>query len=106
VDDEPSHRDLLAMVCAYEGGEVRTAEAGAAGIRSALEEPPDVVLLDMVLPDMSGLEVLRRLRAELPLTGVVVVSARDSDRDRAEAREAGAAVYVAKPFSVAELTAR
>jgi two-component system OmpR family response regulator len=104
VDDDPSIRELLAMVCAYEGWEVRTADAGRAGIGSALERPPDVVLLDMMLPDMDGLEVLRRLQAELPRTAVVVVSARDSAQARAAAQDAGGAGYVTKPFGVAELT--
>src|SRR3954470_8809237 len=104
VDDEPHIRELLAMVCAYEGWDVRTAEAGEPGIRSALERPPDVVLLDMMLPDMDGLAVLRRLGAELPRTAAVVVSARNSVHERAAARDAGAAGYVTKPFGLAELT--
>jgi two-component system, OmpR family, response regulator len=105
VEDPPPLRELLARVCAYEGWKGGTAEAGEPGIRSAVEWRPDVVLLDMMLPDIDGLEVLRRLRAALPRTAVVVVSARDSAHDRAVARDAGAAGYVTKPFGVAELTA-
>jgi two-component system, OmpR family, response regulator len=103
VDDEPPIRELLAMVCRYEGWEVGTAEAGAPAIRWAAEHGPDVVLLDLMLPDVDGLEVVRRLRAELPGAAVVVVTALDSTRSRAAAREAGAIGYVTKPFCLDEL---
>jgi two-component system, OmpR family, response regulator len=103
VDDETPLRELLAMACRYEGWEVRTAETGALAVRSAQEHRPHVALLDMELPDVDGLEVLWRLRAELPGTAVVVVTARDSARSRRAAREVGARGCVAKPFGAAEL---
>jgi two-component system OmpR family response regulator len=103
VDDEPSIRELLAMLCAYEGWEVATADAGEPALRSARALPPDVVLLDLMLPDMDGLTVLRRLRAEHPAVAVLVVSARGAAGDRRAVLAAGAAGYVAKPFGLAAL---
>jgi two-component system OmpR family response regulator len=104
VDDEPAIRELLAMVCAYEGWDVRTAEAGEPALRAVREQPPDVVLLDMMLPDLDGLTVLRRMHASSPALPVIMVSARDSLEDRAALLAAGAVGYVTKPFGVAALT--
>ena len=105
VDDEPAIRELLSMICAYEGWDVRTAEAGGPALRAVQEQPPDVVLLDMMLPDLDGLAVLRAIHASLPALPVIMVSARDSTEDRAALLAAGAAGYVTKPFGVAALTA-
>ena len=66
VDDEPSLAELMASVLRYEGWEVRTAGDGLSAVRTGREFRPDAVVLDVVLPDLGGLEVLRRLRAELP----------------------------------------
>jgi two-component system OmpR family response regulator len=104
VDDEPAIRELLAMVCAYEGWEVRTAEAGEPALSEARARPPDVVLLDVMLPDLDGLTVLRRLHAAFPALPVIMVTARDSAQDRAALFAAGAAGYVTKPFGVTALT--
>ena len=70
VDDELSICELLSMALRYEGWDVRTAENGAAAVRTARDFRPDAVVLDVMLPDMDGLEVLRRLRAENPLLPV------------------------------------
>ena len=104
VDDEPAIRELLSMICAYEGWDVRTAEAGGAALHAVHDQPPDVVLLDMMLPDLDGLAVLRAIHASYPALPVIVVSARDSAGDRAALLAAGAAGYVTKPFGVAALT--
>jgi two-component system OmpR family response regulator len=105
VDDEPAIRELLAMVCAYEGWEVRTAEAGEPALRALRADPPEVVLLDSMLPDLDGLTVLRRIHASIPELPVIMVTARDSAQDRAAVLAAGAVGYVTKPFGVAALTA-
>src|SRR4051812_50023196 len=97
VDDEPSIRELLAMLCAYEGWEVATADAGGPALRSARELPPDVVLLDMMLPDMDGLSVLRGLGAEHPRIAVLVVSAREGGGAPRAGRAAGAARDAGEP---------
>jgi two-component system OmpR family response regulator len=104
VDDESAIRELLAMICAYEGWDVRTAGAGEPALQTAREWPPDVVLLDRMLPDLDGLTVLRRLHTEFPRLPVIMVTARDSAHDRAALLTAGAAGYVTKPFGVAALT--
>jgi two-component system OmpR family response regulator len=104
VDDEPVLRELLSMICAYEGWEVATAEAGEPALRALRARPPAVVLLDMMLPDADGLTVLRWIRAEFPHLPVIMVTARDSARDRAALLAAGAAGYVTKPFGIPALT--
>ena len=105
VDDEPPIRELLSMVCAHEGWDVVTAGAGEPAITEARATRPDVVLLDRMLPDLDGLEVLRRLRADAPALPVVLVTARDSAEDRAEALAAGVTGYVGKPFALTDLVA-
>src|ERR1700752_3577888 len=77
VDDEPSLAELLASVLRYEGWNVVTAGTGAEAVRTAREFRPDAVVLDIMLPDFNGLEVMRRLRAELPQVGVLFLTARD-----------------------------
>jgi two-component system OmpR family response regulator len=104
VDDEPAIRELLSMICAYEGWDVRTAAAGGPALRAVQEFPPDVVLLDRMLPDVDGLTVLRSIHASFPGLPVIMVTARDSAQDRAALLAAGAAGYVTKPFGVAALT--
>jgi two-component system OmpR family response regulator len=104
VDDEPAIRELLSMICVYEGWDVATADAGETALREVRAQPPDVVLLDMMLPDADGLTLLRQLHAELPHLPVIMVTARDSARDRAALLAAGAAGYVTKPFGIPALT--
>src|SRR6266496_4347834 len=106
VDDEPSLAELLASVLRYEGWEIRTAGEGLAAVRTAREFRPDAVVLDVMLPDLSGLEVLGRLRAELPHVCVLFLTARDAVEDRVAGITAGGDDYVTKPFSLEEVLAR
>jgi two-component system OmpR family response regulator len=106
VDDEPTISDLLAMALRYEGCEMRTAADGEQALRSAAEFHPDVVVLDLMLPDLDGMEVLRRLRAETPTLPVLFLTARDSVEDRVAGLTAGVDDYVTKPFSLEEVIAR
>jgi two-component system OmpR family response regulator len=106
VDDEPSLAELMASVLRYEGWEVRTAGDGLSAVRTGREFRPDAVVLDVMLPDLGGLEVLRRLRTELPRMCVLFLTARDSVEDRIAGITAGADDYVTKPFSLEEVLAR
>jgi two-component system, OmpR family, response regulator len=106
VDDEPSLSELLASVLRYEGWEIRTAGDGMSAVRAAREFKPDAVVLDIMLPDFSGLEVLRRLRAEQPHVCVLFLTARDAVEDRIAGITAGGDDYVTKPFSLEEVLAR
>jgi two-component system OmpR family response regulator len=106
VDDEPSLAELMASVLRYEGWEVRTAGDGLSAVRTGREFRPDAVVLDVVLPDLGGLEVLRRLRTELPRMCVLFLTARDSVEDRIAGITAGGDDYVTKPFSLQEVLAR
>ena len=106
VDDEPSLAELLGSVLRYEGWEIRTAADGASAVRAAREFEPDAVVLDIMLPDFDGLEVLRRLRASQPSVCVLFLTARDSVEDRISGITAGGDDYVTKPFSLEEVLAR
>jgi two-component system OmpR family response regulator len=106
VDDEPSLAELLSSVLRYEGWEVRTAGDGNGALRAAREFRPDAVVLDVMLPDFGGLEVLRRLRAEQPRVCVLFLTARDAVEDRIAGITAGGDDYVTKPFSLEEVLAR
>jgi two-component system OmpR family response regulator len=106
VDDEHSICELLSMALRYEGWEVRTAGTGGDAVKAAREFRPDAVVLDVMLPDMDGLEVLRRLRADAPLVPVVFLTARDAVTDRIAGLTAGGDDYVTKPFSLEEVAAR
>jgi len=106
VDDEPSLAELLASVLRYEGWDIAVAADGTSAVRTAREFKPDAVVLDVMLPDFSGLEVLRRLRAELPSVCVLFLTARDAVEDRIAGITAGGDDYVTKPFSLEEVLAR
>ena len=106
VDDEPSLGDLLSTVLRYEGWQVETALTGQAAIRAARTGAPDVVVLDVMLPDMTGLEVLRRIRATRPDVPVLFLTAKDAVEDRVAGLTAGGDDYVTKPFSLEEVVAR
>jgi two-component system OmpR family response regulator len=106
VDDEPSLAELLASVLRYEGWEIRTAADGAGAVKAAREFQPDAVVLDIMLPDFDGLEVLRRLRASQPGVCVLFLTARASVEDRISGITAGGDDYVTKPFSLEEVLAR
>jgi two-component system OmpR family response regulator len=106
VDDEPLLRDLLAMALRYEGWEVRGAATGSSAVTAARRFRPDVVVLDVMLPDIDGLEVLRRLRGHRPDLPVLFLTARDAVEDRIAGLTAGGDDYVTKPFSLEEVVAR
>jgi two-component system OmpR family response regulator len=106
VDDEATLTDLLAMALRYEGCEVKTAATGQEAILAAAQFQPDAIILDVMLPDLSGLEVLRRVRSTRPDVPVVFLTARDAVEDRVAGLTAGGDDYVTKPFSLEELVAR
>ncbi len=106
VDDEPTLTELLSMALRYEGWEVRTAGAGAEAVRLAREFRPDVVVLDVMLPDFDGLEVLRRLRGDDADVPVLFLTAKDAVEERIAGLTAGGDDYVTKPFSLEEVVAR
>ncbi|HET8599090.1 MAG TPA: response regulator transcription factor [Segeticoccus sp.] len=106
VDDEPTLADLLTMALRYEGWEVRSAADGRTALRQARDFRPDAVVLDVMLPDIDGLEVLRRLHEESPLLPVLFLTAKDALEDRIHGLTAGGDDYVTKPFSLEEVVAR
>jgi two-component system OmpR family response regulator len=106
VDDEPDLSDVLSGVLRYEGWQVRTAADGASALAAARELRPDAVVLDVMLPDIDGFEVLRKLRAEQPQVCVLFLTARDAVEDRIAGITAGGDDYVTKPFSLEEVVAR
>ncbi len=105
VDDEPNIADLVELYLAREGYRVRKADTGEAALAAAERERPRLVVLDVGLPDISGLEVCTRLRASSN-TPVIFLTARDSEVDRVLGLELGGDDYLTKPFSPAELVAR
>jgi two-component system, OmpR family, response regulator len=106
VDDERTLTDLLTMALRYEGWEVRSAQDGATALTQAREWRPDVVILDVMLPDADGLSVLRRLREHDREIPVLFLTAKDSVEDRIAGITAGGDDYVTKPFSLEEVVAR
>jgi len=106
VDDESNLTELLSMALRYEGWEIKSAGTGSTAVRTAKEFRPDAVVLDMMLPDFDGMEVLRRLRDEDPTVPVLFLTARDAVEDRVAGLTAGGDDYVTKPFSLEEVVAR
>jgi len=106
VDDEPSLAELLSSVLRFEGWDIQTAGDGSSAVRAAREFQPDAIVLDIMLPDFDGLEVLRRVRAMQPHVCVLFLTARDSVQDRVNGITAGGDDYVTKPFSLEEVLAR
>lgn len=104
-DDERISQPLVRMLQA-EGFVVRHVELGEAALTAVQADPPDLVLLDLSLPDIDGLDVCRRLRAVLPAIPIVMLTARNEEVDVVVGLDAGADDYITKPFRVAELTAR
>jgi two-component system response regulator RegX3 len=105
IDDEAAIRDAVEYALRTEGFDVESAEDGEAGLRAALEAPYDVVVLDLMLPRMSGTEVCRRLRAGSAVP-IIMLTAKGGELDRVLGLEIGADDYVTKPFSMAELIGR
>jgi two-component system response regulator ResD len=105
ADDEPMVREVLERYLQKDGFRVRSVEDGPAAVAAFAEAGPDLVLLDLMLPGLDGLEVFRRIRAESP-TPVIMLTARGLETDRVVGLELGADDYVAKPFSPREVVAR
>lgn len=105
VEDEESYREALFAALTKEGYQVELASDGSEGLRMFAERPPDLVLLDVLLPGVPGTEVCRRMRAIAPVP-VIMVSALDSEVDVVLGLELGAADYITKPYHLRELTAR
>ncbi|HBY92399.1 MAG: response regulator transcription factor [Ardenticatenaceae bacterium] len=105
IEDDPRIADMLRRGLIYEGYEAEAALDGESGLRAARDRPPDVVVLDWMLPGLDGLEVLARLRAagDVP---VLMLTAKDAIADRVAGLEAGADDYLVKPFHFEELLAR
>jgi DNA-binding response OmpR family regulator len=106
VEDEPEMQVILRDNLEYEGYEVVSATTGEAGLQLAAAKQPDLVLLDVMLPRMSGFEVCRRLRAERFTMPIIMLTARNAELDRVAGLEIGADDYLGKPFGVRELVAR
>src|ERR1700693_2549645 len=106
VDDEAVLAEMVSMALRYEGWNIATAGDGAAALESARSQRPDVVVLDVMLPDMSGLDVLHKLREESPQLPVLLLTAKDAVEDRIAGLTAGGDDYVTKPFSLEEVVAR
>lgn len=106
VEDEPNIRELLATSLRFAGFEVRTAGNGAEALRLAQEESPDLCVLDVMLPDMDGFTVTRKLREHGRTLPIVFVTARDSLDDKITGLTVGGDDYVTKPFSLDEVIAR
>ncbi len=105
VDDDPNLCEVIGRYLAKEGFEVELAGDGRTGLERALSWLPDLVVLDLMLPGLDGLQVFRRIRQVAPIP-VVMLTARGAEEDRVAGLELGADDYVAKPFSPRELTAR
>jgi two-component system OmpR family response regulator len=106
VDDEPTIAELLGMALRLEGWDVTIAHTGASAVSQAAKSMPDVAVLDIMLPDFDGLEVLRRIRTRLPHLPVLFLTAKDAVEDRVAGLTAGGDDYVTKPFSLEEVVAR
>ena len=106
VDDEQMLADLLASALRYEGWEVTTAGTGVAAVRAAREIEPDVIVLDIMLPDFDGLEVMRRIHGRQANVPILFLTAKDAVEDRVAGLTAGGDDYVTKPFSLEEVVAR
>jgi len=106
VDDEPNLAEVLSSVLRHEGWDVQSEGTGTSAVRTGREFRPDAVVLDMMLPDFDGLEVMRRLREDNPRVAVLFLTARDSVEDRIAGITAGGDDYVTKPFSLEEVLAR
>ncbi len=106
IDDEPPITELLNMSLGFEGYEVAIANSGREGLERARTFRPDLIVLDIMMPDLDGFQVLKRLREEGNKTPVLFLTARDAIEDRVTGLTAGADDYLPKPFSLAELSAR
>jgi len=106
VDDEPNIVDVVSMALRYQGFEVASAGTGAEALRQVADFNPHIIVLDVMLPDMEGFDVARRLGAERARVPIVFLTARDATDDKVRGLSIGGDDYVTKPFSLEELVAR
>jgi two-component system OmpR family response regulator len=106
VDDEPNITELVSIGLRYEGFDVSSAHDGRGALRAVRELKPELVILDVTMPDIDGLEVVRRMRAENIWMPVIFLTARDAVEDKIAGLTVGGDDYIAKPFSLDELVAR
>ena len=108
AEDEKQIADMIAFKLTNSGHQIIRAQDGEQALQLALKDPPDLILLDAMMPGLSGFEVLRRLKAEPALRSipVIMVTAKGHERDVLSGLRGGAADYVVKPFSLKELAAR
>jgi two-component system, OmpR family, response regulator len=106
VDDEPNIADVISMALRYQGFEVETAGDGATALQAVAAFRPHLMVLDIMLPDMEGFEVARRLGAQRARLPIVFLTARDATEDKVRGLTMGGDDYVTKPFSLEELVAR
>jgi len=106
VEDDPNILELLSASLRFAGFDVATATSGGSAVSAAKERRPDLVVLDVMLPDLDGFEVIRQMREDGTRTPVVFLTARDATEDKIRGLTLGGDDYVTKPFSLEELTAR
>jgi DNA-binding response OmpR family regulator len=106
IEDEPDMLTILRDNLEYEGYKVTLTRTGEEGITLARREPPDVILLDLMLPGMSGYDVCRKLRGHGLTSPIIIITARNTDVDRIAGLDLGADDYVGKPFNIGEVLAR
>src|SRR5438874_3396850 len=106
VDDDSRITDLLRRILAYEGYSVAIAASGSEALNRSLERPPDLIVLDIMMPGLDGLEVAQRLREAGDNVPILMLTARDTVADRVSGLETGADDYLVKPFAPEELVAR
>jgi two-component system response regulator ResD len=104
--DEPTIGEVVSRYLKRAGYETRVAEDGFAALEAVAERPPDLIVLDLMLPGLDGLEVMRRVRAEDRASAIILLTAKGEESDRIVGLRLGADDYVVKPFSPAELVAR
>ncbi len=106
VDDDPKLLAMLQRTLTYEGFFVVTASDGRAGLQQIAAQHPDLVVLDWLMPQMNGIEVVKHLRQQNDATLILMLTARDAVEDRVQGLEHGADDYLVKPFAPSELLAR
>lgn len=106
VEDDRAVREAVERALTYEGYEVSTARDGAEALSAVLNDPPEAIVLDVMMPHVNGLEACRRIRASGDTTPILILTARHEVSDRVEGLDAGADDYMVKPFALEELLAR
>lgn len=108
IEDEPSQVEILRFNLHQQGFDVRVEMDGEEGLQAAIEDPPDLILLDWMLPNLSGVEICRKLRRakETREVPVIMLTARSEERDKVRGLDIGADDYITKPYSIKELIAR